>query len=126
MSSRRLDFFVQSGFVLTRLVPRLSTVFGELMRKIYLVTYDIRDDKRLRKVFRTMRNWGDHLQYSVFECQLNDSDLIRLKSELREIINHAHDQILLIDLGPAAGRGERVIESMGQPYTQVASPCLVV
>lgn len=96
------------------------------MRKIYLVTYDIRDPKRLRKVFRTMRNWGDHLQYSVFECQLNDVDLTRLKGELKEIINMANDQVLLIDLGPAAGRGDRVIESLGQPYTNVASPCLIV
>lgn len=96
------------------------------MRKIYLVTYDIRNDKRLRKVFKTMRNWGDHLQYSVFECQLNDADLIRLKSQLKEIINVAHDQVLFIDLGPAAGRGERVIEALGQPYTNVASPCLIV
>jgi CRISPR-associated endonuclease Cas2 len=40
------------------------------MRISYLVCYDICDDKRLRKVFQTMRNYGDHLQYSVFECQL--------------------------------------------------------
>lgn len=95
------------------------------MRKIYIVTYDIRNDKRLRRVFRTLRNWGDHLQYSVFECQLNPVDLLRLKAELREIINAAHDQVLFIDLGPAAGRGERVIEALGQPYTNVASPCLI-
>jgi hypothetical protein len=34
------------------------------MRTSYLVCYDICDDKRLRKVFQTMRNYGDHLQYS--------------------------------------------------------------
>lgn len=96
------------------------------MRKIYLVTYDIRDDTRLRKVFRTMRNWGDHLQYSVFECQLNPADLLRLKDQLRQIINQTHDQVLFIDLGPAAGRGERVIEALGQPYTRIDSPCLIV
>jgi CRISPR-associated protein Cas2 len=96
------------------------------MRNIYLVTYDIADDKRLRKVFKTMRNWGDHLQYSVFECQLNPTDLLRLKAELSAIINSAHDQVLLVDLGPAAGRGERVIEALGQPYVSIASPCLIV
>ena len=40
------------------------------MRTSYLICYDISDDKRLRKVFQTMRGYGDHLQYSVFECQL--------------------------------------------------------
>jgi CRISPR-associated protein Cas2 len=96
------------------------------MRKIYLVTYDICDDKRLRQVFKTMRNWGDHLQYSVFECQLNPTELLQLKSELTNIINHTQDQILFIDLGPAAGRGEKVIEALGQPYVALASPCLIV
>lgn len=96
------------------------------MRHVFLVTYDIRDDKRLRKVFRTMRNWGDHLQYSVFECQLSELDRLKLKAELKQIINAGQDQILFIDLGPATGRGERVIESLGQPYTRVDSPCWIV
>ncbi len=103
-----------------------SIWLGNTMRKTYLVTYDIRDDKRLRKVFKTMRNWGDHLQYSVFECQLNRVELLQLKAELRPIINHAQDQVLFVDLGPVAGRGDRVIESMGQPYTAISSACVIV
>ncbi|HZT68334.1 MAG TPA: CRISPR-associated endonuclease Cas2, partial [Terriglobia bacterium] len=34
------------------------------MRTSYLVCYDISDDKRLRKVHKVMRGFGDHLQYS--------------------------------------------------------------
>ena len=34
------------------------------MRTSYLVCYDIADEKRLRKVFQTMRGYGDHLQFS--------------------------------------------------------------
>ena len=96
------------------------------MRKIYLVTYDICDDKRLRTVFKTMRNWGDHLQYSVFECQLNDVDLLKLKEQLKQIINSTQDQVLFVNLGPAAGRGERVIEAIGRPYVSIASPCVII
>jgi CRISPR-associated protein Cas2 len=77
-------------------------------------------------VFNSLRNWGDHLQYSVFECQLNETDLVRCKQELSEIINHAQDQVLFINLGPAAGRGERVIEAIGQPYVLIDSPCLII
>ena len=96
------------------------------MRNTYLVCYDIRDDKRLRKVFKTMRNWGDHLQYSIFECQFTAIDLAKCQHELSEIINHGHDQVLFVDLGPAAGRGERVITALGQPYTPMNAPCIVV
>jgi hypothetical protein len=43
------------------------------MRNTVLVAYDIRDEKRPRKVFKTMRDFGDHLEYSVFECQFAPS-----------------------------------------------------
>ena len=39
------------------------------MRHTYIVSYDIADPKRLRKVFRVCQDYGNHLQYSVFECQ---------------------------------------------------------
>lgn len=96
------------------------------MRNAFLVTYDICDDKRLRRVFKLMRDWGDHLQYSVFECQLNRAELIKLKTELKQIIHASQDQVLFVDLGPAAGRGERVIEALGRPYVSLASPCVIV
>ena len=73
-----------------------------------------------------MRNWGDHLQYSVFECQLNEVDLLRLKNELKPIINSSQDQVLFVDLGPASGRGERVIKALGRPYVSLDSPCVIV
>lgn len=96
------------------------------MRNTYLVTYDICDDKRLRKVFKAMRDFGDHLQYSVFECQFTPADLARCRFVIGEIIHHSQDQVLFIDLGPTEGRGERVITSMGVPYTAVDAPCLIV
>ncbi|PJF46320.1 MAG: CRISPR-associated endonuclease Cas2, partial [Candidatus Thermofonsia Clade 3 bacterium] len=40
------------------------------MRTLYIVTYDIADDRRWRKVFKLMYGYGDRLQYSVFRCAL--------------------------------------------------------
>ncbi len=96
------------------------------MRSTYLVCYDICLDKRLRKVFQCMRGYGDHLQYSVFECQLTPKDLALLKAKLGQLINHDEDQVLFVNLGPSEGRGERVITSLGKPYTLVDAPCIVV
>jgi CRISPR-associated protein Cas2 len=96
------------------------------MRTSYLVCYDISDDKRLRRVFQTMRNFGDHLQFSVFECQLTAMDLARCRAALAEIINHQEDQVLFVNLGPAEGRGDRVITALGRPYSAVDAPCVVV
>jgi CRISPR-associated protein Cas2 len=96
------------------------------MRISYLVTYDICDDKRLRRVFQIMRGYGDHLQYSVFECQLTAAELVRLRSELASVIHNHDDQVLFVDLGPTEGRGERVITSLGKPYTPIDAPCIIV
>lgn len=96
------------------------------MRNSYLVSYDISDERRLAKVAKTMRGFGDRVQYSVFECQLSPSDLTRCRHRLSEIIHHRDDQVLFVDLGPAEGRGDRVITSLGRAYTTLDSPCIVV
>ena len=96
------------------------------MRISYLVSYDISNDKRLRQVFKLMRGFGDHLQYSVFECQLTQTDLLRLRAELAAIIQRDEDQVLFVNLGPAEGRGDRVITALGRPYIRLDAACIVV
>ncbi len=96
------------------------------MRNSYIVSYDIADPKRLRLVFKLMRAWGDHLQFSVFECQLTQMDLVRLRASLTEIIHNKEDQVLFVDLGPAEGRGDRVITALGKPYVNIDAPLIVV
>lgn len=95
------------------------------MRITYLVCYDIADDKRLRRVFKTCKNYGDHLQYSVFECDLSSSEKVRLEESLKAIIDSTKDQVLFVRLGPAEGRGDRVITALGIPYVTMDAPCFV-
>jgi CRISPR-associated protein Cas2 len=95
------------------------------MRNTFLVCYDIANDLRLRKVHKTMRGFGDHLQYSIFECQFTPTDLVRCRHALAEIIHHKQDQVLFVDLGPAEGRGDRVITALGLPYVPFDSPCII-
>ena len=95
------------------------------MQTTYIVTYDICEPKRLRQVFKICRNYGDHLQYSVFECDLTMAEKIQFESELSVIINWKEDQILFISLGPSHARGDRIITSLGAPYTKVDAPCYV-
>jgi CRISPR-associated protein Cas2 len=96
------------------------------MRNTYLVCYDITDDKRRDRVFKVCKNHGEHLQFSVFECDLNAVELTGLQRELLEVISRSEDQVLFVSLGPADGRGDRVIAALGKPYTNLDSPCYVV
>ena len=96
------------------------------MRTTYLVCYDIANEKRLPRVFKACKNYGDHLQFSVFECDLNQTELIQMQRELAGIILGSEDQVLFIALGPSEGRGDRVITALGLPYVKIDSPCYVV
>jgi len=88
------------------------------MRQRFVVTYDISDAVRLRKVFKLMKGYGRHLQYSVFACDLNELGLAELKGDLLAVIDPGEDQVLIIDLGPSEGRGREVVESLGRAYTE--------
>ncbi len=96
------------------------------MRTTYIVTYDVCDPKRLRKAFKVCKAYGTHLQLSVFECDLSAADLVKLKGELNEIINSAEDQVLFVELGPTNTRGQRVIGSLGVPYSKMDAACYVI
>ena len=80
------------------------------------VTYDIREDKRLRKVFKIMSGFGQHLQYSVFRCALSAANKERMKARLAEVIDHRVDQVLLFDLGREEGYRADLAEWLGQAY----------
>ncbi|MGI6066275.1 MAG: CRISPR-associated endonuclease Cas2, partial [Bacillota bacterium] len=71
------------------------------MQRYILVSYDISDQKRWSKVYKTMKGFGEHIQYSVFVCQLSDLQKAKLKVKLESFINHNEDQVMLVDLGPA-------------------------
>lgn len=68
------------------------------MKANYLVCYDIRDDRRLRRVFGFTKRYGLHLQYSVFYCRFTWPELQRFKSRLAELIDKREDDIRIYPL----------------------------
>jgi CRISPR-associated protein Cas2 len=86
------------------------------MRQAFIVSYDISDPKRLRRVYKTMQGYGEHLQLSVFRCELDKRELVELRAKLGKTINHAEDQVLFVDIGPVDGRGAGSIAAIGKPY----------
>ena len=101
---------------------QLSTL-NHTVRTTYLVCYDIADAKRLRQVFKVCKNYGDHLQFSVFECDLSPTEKAGIESELIDIIKPTEDQVIFVVLGAAEGRGDRAITALGMPYLKMDAPC---
>ncbi len=96
------------------------------MRQAFIVTYDVSDSKRLRKVFRIMKGAGAHLQLSVFRCELTASQVVVLRDKLGRAIHAGEDQVLFIDIGPVDGRGRMSIESLGRAYIPADDSPVVV
>lgn len=84
-----------------------------MTRKRYLVAYDIRDDRRLRAVHKTMKGYGDPLQYSVFLCDLDPSERVQMKADLRMVMNDWIDSVAIVELGDPRGRGLECFEFLG-------------
>lgn len=87
-----------------------------MSRRHYVVTYDISDDRRRNEVFKTLHGYGNHAQFSVFFCELSDTELVQLRGKLRAAINHRDDQVLIVDLGLAARPLDSSLEVVGRGY----------
>jgi len=90
------------------------------MRNVFLIAYDIADQKRWRQVHRIMCGAGDPLQYSVFRCELTAVELHHVQKALWDELNLAEDRVMVVDLGPVDGRGDSCIEFWGNPCVEPA------
>ena len=53
---------------------------------LYLVSYDIVDDKRRNKLARVLQGYGNRVQYSVFECRLSKGQAKELELKARPFV----------------------------------------
>lgn len=85
-------------------------------RRRYLVAYDISDDKRRDQLFNDLHGYGDWAQYSVFLCELTEQELVRMRTDVRDAVNEAEDQVMILDLGRAHRPLEHCLEIVGRGY----------
>ncbi|MCC6533909.1 MAG: CRISPR-associated endonuclease Cas2 [Burkholderiales bacterium] len=95
------------------------------MEHLFVISYDIAEPKRWRRVFRIMKGYGEWLQLSVFQCRLTRMRVLKLEAELREVMNQREDHILIVDVGPAEGVQPRV-HSLGKAFETVRREAVIV
>ena len=71
---------------------------------LVIVIYDVSTEavdgkKRLSKVAKKCSVYGQRVQNSVFECNIDWSQFIKLKGELKKIIDEKKDSIRIYNLG---------------------------
>lgn len=58
---------------------------------LVLISYDIADEKRLRKVAILMEDYGTRVQRSVFECLIEERQVLQLIDKLVKVIEPSED-----------------------------------
>jgi CRISPR-associated protein Cas2 len=93
--------------------------------RLYIVTYDIGDQRRWRRVFKAMQGYGEWLQLSVFQCRLTRRRRAELETRLRGLVKAGDDHVLLIDVG-LADRTRLAVESIGRSFSRVEKQATVI
>ena len=91
----------------------------------YVVTYDITDARRWRRVFKLMKGYGRWLQLSVFHCRLDGGRRADMALALERLIDPASDHVVILDLGPAS-EVEFAVESLGRRFEPIERRAVVV
>lgn len=95
---------------------------------LVLVTYDVRTQdaagrKRLRQVARACEDFGQRVQFSVFEIEVEPAQWTRLKARLEGIILRETDSLRYYYLGT---NWSRRVEHVGaKPATDLNGPLII-
>ncbi len=95
---------------------------------LVLVTYDVNviegnGARRLRQVAKACRDFGQRVQYSVFEIEVDPAQWVQLKTRLEAIIDKAHDSLRYYHLG---SNWQRRVEHVGaKPATDLNGPLIL-
>ena len=93
-----------------------------------LVTYDVATDtkegrRRLRQVARACEDWGQRVQLSVFECEVDPAQWTALRARLVGIVDPSTDSLRFYMLGR---EWRRRVEHVGaKPATDMDGPLIV-
>jgi CRISPR-associated protein Cas2 len=89
--------------------------------QLYIVAYDIPDDKRRTKVHKVLCGYGAWTQFSLFECWLTRRQLIELRAKLAPHLREERDSVRLY---PLCGSCQRGVITVGG--TRPADPVTVI
>ncbi len=62
-------------------------------RKLWVVCYDVRDERRLRRLAKVMERYGQRVQKSVFECWLTRDLMRAMQKEVGQQIDRQKDSV---------------------------------
>ncbi|MCR5608718.1 MAG: CRISPR-associated endonuclease Cas2, partial [Lachnospiraceae bacterium] len=63
---------------------------------MYIVSYDISDNKVRNKIAKELKNYGVRVQYSVFECDINEKLYLELYKKMLNLVSDKDNESIRI------------------------------
>ena len=98
-----------------------------MWKMLILITYDVNTEtpsgrKRLRQVAKACVDYGQRVQNSVFECEADAGQFLKIKDRLVKLIDHERDSLRFYMLGS----DRRKVEHFGcKPSIDVNAPLVL-
>ncbi|NWG07719.1 MAG: CRISPR-associated endonuclease Cas2 [Chloroflexi bacterium] len=89
-----------------------------------LIVYDISNDRRRTKLHNLLLDYGTPVQYSAFECHLDEANLLKLKKAAGRIIRRRKDNVRYYSL--CADCVDRIESSRPEEVTKSEPPQTMV
>ncbi len=67
-------------------------------RTLYVIAYDIANNKRRTKVHKALSGFGEWTQFSLFECHLSPKELLQLRQRLDQLLDENEDNVRIYPL----------------------------
>jgi CRISPR-associated protein Cas2 len=77
---------------------------------LIVVSYDVPDDRRRTRLAHTLKDFGERVQYSVFECRLDERALQTLRERVTRLIDPKEDSLRIYRL---CRECDRLLEVLG-------------
>jgi CRISPR-associated protein Cas2 len=89
---------------------------------LYVVAYDISDDKRRNKVHSILKGFGHWTEFSLFECFLTKKELLLMRAKLNQYLSADTDRVRIY---PICERCLDKIETVGIPEAREETVYLI-
>jgi len=82
------------------------------LETLYVIAYDIPNDRRRTRVHKILCGFGEWTQYSLFECFLDARELVQLRAKLQAILEPDEDSVRIYPLNADC---RSAVETVGSP-----------
>jgi CRISPR-associated protein Cas2 len=88
-----------------------------------VVAYDIPDDKRRTRLYKTLMRFGEPVQFSVFECILTEDLFTRMRRAVVEVVDPDEDDVRYYEICESCHRDT---VTLGKAITTSIKPVYIV